>query len=202
MKIHNNEYQSQNSTRRDGKGPHLEADGGQRNRPDHLGATGDVFGDPSDPIDRWQPASEIRIANAHGYYEIEPDQEDPDFRTAMDRQLAEARNKPRIKKKRKSVKRNPLATWLRKRISHLNYGDKGIDEDGKTRAYPELDIKKFIDQYNHFRYGASLTNKQFQDHFDNLDTFYFWADHRSATAVILAMIDIDVHDGVGTKAGA
>jgi hypothetical protein len=120
----------------------------------------------------------------------------------MDRQLAEAKNKPKIKKKRKLGKRNPVATWNRKRTSRLNYGDKGIDEDGKTRAYPELDIKKLITQYNRLRFGASLTNKQFQDHFDNLDSFYFWADHRTTTAVILAMIDIDVHDGVGTKAGA
>jgi hypothetical protein len=118
----------------------------------------------------------------------------------MDRQLAEAKNKP--KKKRKLGKRIPLATWIRKRTSRLNYGDKGIDEDGKTRAYPELDTKKLITQYNQFRYGAALTNKQFQDHFDNLDTFYCWADHRTTTAVVLAMIDIDVHDGVGSKAGA
>ena len=120
----------------------------------------------------------------------------------MDRRLAEAKNKPKIKKKRKLGKRNPVATWIRKRTSRLNYGDKGIDEDGKTRAYPELDTKKLINHYNRLRYGASLTNKQFQAHFDNLDTFYFWADHRCGVPVILAMIDIDVHDGVGTRAGA
>ena len=92
MKIHNNECQSQSSTRWAGKGSHLEADADQRNRPDHPGATGNLLGKPSATLDGLQPAAEIRIANALGYYVIEPEDEDPAFRAAMDRQLAEAKN--------------------------------------------------------------------------------------------------------------
>src|SRR5262249_23097435 len=55
--------------------------------------------------------------------------------------------------------------------------------------------------YNQERYGASLRNDQFLDHFAGLKTYYFWADHRVDTPEILVNIDFDAcgqHGGGST----
>ena len=121
---------------------------------------------------------------------ISEDQEDPAFRQTMDAGLARAKA---ITKAKKKAKRNSFATWLRKRISRLNYGKAWHPG---TKPTPQLDAEALMKLYRRKRCGASINSEQYQRHFDLLDTLYFWADHRTATAEILVMIDIDVHDGI------
>ena len=126
------------------------------------------------------------------FWVISEAQEDPAFRHAMDarRAVAKAAAKAAAKAKRKKTMRNPFATWIRKKISRLNYGKRRPG----TKPTPQLDAEALIRLYRRKRCGASITNDQYQRHFDLLDTLYFWADHRTSTLEILVMIDIDVHD--------
>jgi hypothetical protein len=127
---------------------------------------------------------------------VSDEQEDRSFREAMDARLAGA--KKAAKAKRKKPKRIPFATWLRKMVCRLNYGQKYPG----TKPTPKLDAETLMRTYRKKRCGAAIDNEQFERHLDSRDTFYFWADHRSSTAAILVMIDIDVHDGIGTSGGA
>ena len=131
------------------------------------------------------------------YQILEADQEDPAFRQAMDAGLARAKA---AAKARRKAKRNPFATWIRKKTCRLNYGKKYPG----TRPIPQLDAETLIKLYRRNRYGASINIDQYQRHFDGLDTLYSWADHCTGNPEIMVMIDIDAgatHGG-GTKEGA
>ena len=94
--------------------------------------------------------------------------------------------------------RDPLIKFLRQRTSRLNYGTK-VDGYG---VRPELATDRLIDRYNSWRFGASLRNEQFADHFAGKATYYFWADHKAGTPEALFMIDIDAgaaHGGGSTE---
>jgi hypothetical protein len=119
----------------------------------------------------------------------------------MDDHLASC--KARGPKKRKNTGQysnsDPLIKFLRERISRLNYGTK-VSGYG---VRPELAADKFMARYNFGRYGASLRNDQFLDHFAGRATHYFWADHRASAAEIVVMIDFDAGEehGGGSTTG-
>jgi hypothetical protein len=123
----------------------------------------------------------------------------------MDEYLANAKvkAKARQKKKRKGSgqyrNNDPLIKFLRDRISRLNYGVKVPD----LGVRPELNTKKLIARYNERRYGATLRNDQFHDHFAERKTHYYWADHLASTLEVIVMFDADAgkaHGG-GTTEG-
>jgi hypothetical protein len=123
----------------------------------------------------------------------------------MDVYLADARARGPKKPKKTGRYGNsdPLIKFLRERTCRLNYGAK---VPGKG-VLPELKTAKLIERYNgrygRGRYGASLRNDQFHDHFAARATYYFWADHRAGTAQVLVMIDFDAGEahGGGTREG-
>jgi hypothetical protein len=121
----------------------------------------------------------------------------------MDDYLVDAKAKSRQKKKRKRsgqyTNNDPLIKFLRERISRLNYGTKVPDKG----VFPELTIEKFIARYNERRYGDSLKNDQFSEHFAGRATHYFWGDHTACSAEVLVNIDVDAlgQHGGGTTEG-
>jgi hypothetical protein len=102
-------------------------------------------------------------------------------------------------KPKKKRKRNPLATWLRKLTSRLNYGEK-VPDLGK--CFPKIDTETFLMKYRRQRHGAALNNSLYAKHFKGDETYFFWADHRTTTERILFMLDIDVREDQGTTDGA
>ena len=116
------------------------------------------------------------------------------------RSKAEAKTRTKQNGKRSGQYRNddPFVKFLRKRISRLNYGVEIPD----LGVRPELSIKKLMARYNERRYGASLTNDQFQAHFASKLNLYFWADHTANSAEIIVMFDADAgkkHGGGSTE---
>jgi hypothetical protein len=125
------------------------------------------------------------------------------FEQTMADYLADAKAQGRQKKKRtrsgQYTNDDPLIKFLRERISRLNYGTKVPDKG----IFPELTIEKFLARYNERRYGASLKNDQFYDHFAGRATHYFWGDHTASSLEIIVMLDFDAGDkhGGGTTEG-
>src|SRR5262245_57045894 len=113
------------------------------------------------------------------------------FEQMMADYLADAKAKSRQKKKRKRsgqyANSDPQIKFLRERISRLTYGTKVPDKG----VFPELTIEKFIVRYSERRYGDSLKNDQFYDHFAGRATHYFWCHHTASSAEVLVNIDID-----------
>lgn len=127
--------------------------------------------------------------------------EDQSFRKKMDSHFASCKAKGSKKSKGSGQYTNgdPLIKFLRNRISRLNYGVNVPD----VGVRPELTTAKLIERYNGHKYGASLKNDQFADHFAANKTFYFWADHTASNPEILVLIDGDAgkKHGSGTTEG-
>lgn len=119
----------------------------------------------------------------------------------MEECLARAKAQGPKKRQRSGQYTNsdPFIKFLRERISRLNYGTKVAD----IGVRPELSIDRFMARYNSRRFGASLRNDQFLDHFAGIKTYYFWADNNTKTAEIIGMIDFDAGEthGGGTTEG-
>jgi hypothetical protein len=119
----------------------------------------------------------------------------------MDDYLADCKAKGRRKRERTGQYANsdPLIKFLRERTSRLNYGAK-VSGVG---VRPELNTGKLIARYNDRRFGASLRNDQFLDHFAAVKTYYFWGDHRASAPEIVVMLDFDAGEnhGGGTTQG-
>ena len=94
---------------------------------------------------------------------------------------------------------NEAFAWLKERISYLCYGRKA--EDGKPK--PVRKKETLVRNYNDKKLPR-LAVGMVEKHFNNLDTLYFWADHRRGTEEILFLIDIDAlkAEKKGSKEGA
>jgi hypothetical protein len=120
----------------------------------------------------------------------------------MDDYLADAKAQARKQKRQgggRYANPDPLAKFLRRHVSRLNYGVKVPD----LGVRPELTEQRLVARYNGFRFGAALRNDQFLDHFAGSQTYYFWADHRAGTPHVLVLIDFDAGQkhGGGTTRG-
>jgi len=92
----------------------------------------------------------------------------------------------RHKSQRFSARRqrtSPQITFLRGTTSDLYYG---IDKK------PVISKLKLISRYNRCGGRSTLTNYQYQDHFDGNATYYFVGNGRISAPETLAKIDIDV----------
>jgi hypothetical protein len=90
-----------------------------------------------------------------------------------------------ISKKKRA--KDPVCSYLRKLISPYGYGWKG--DDRVCRPSNE----KLIRRYNTLGFMGSPNNDEFDDHFNGIETLYFWADGRMSVPLTISMIDIDCH---------
>ena len=93
------------------------------------------------------------------------------------------------------AKKGTITAWLRKRISHLDYGYKHY---GKVKHCNYND--EVLDHLRNKVYLSHLTNRNLANHFSGEDTFYFAGN--SWGPETLVMIDIDCHHGIGSLNGA
>ena len=93
-----------------------------------------------------------------------------------------------------------LITWLRKRTCGLVYGVRTGDRVVPSSAT----LTELRDRVNRNRGLPRLRNADYEAHFRNEATYYFWAGHRTDQAEVVFEIDIDVlkAQGRGTTEGA
>jgi hypothetical protein len=95
------------------------------------------------------------------------------------------------KVKRRQPKRQCPTTeairWLTGKVFRHVYGEKVGDD-----VFPCMTKEAFVGFYNERRHGKRLPNYKYQDHFDSLATYYFFATPNKTAEHVLAMIDIDV----------
>lgn len=88
-----------------------------------------------------------------------------------------------------------ITAWLRKRVSHLDYGYKWYGKVVHCNTNEEV-----LDHLRNKTKLSHLTNEKLGRHFSGEDTHYFtgnsWGDET------LVLIDIDCHHGVGSLNGA
>ncbi len=93
------------------------------------------------------------------------------------------------------ARRETITAWLRKRISHLDYGYNWYGNVGHCNLN-----KTVLDHLLNKVHLSHLTNEKLGRHFSGEDTFYFAGN--SWKPETLVMIDIDCHNGIGTLQGA
>jgi hypothetical protein len=93
------------------------------------------------------------------------------------------------------AKRGTITAWLRKKISHLDYGTKWNGQVIHCNKNEEV-----IDHLRNKTRLSHVNNKMLENHFSGLSTLYFagnsWGDET------MGMLDIDCHHGIGSLAGA
>src|SRR5271157_2478072 len=92
-------------------------------------------------------------------------------------------------------RKETITAWLRKRISHLDYGYKYYGQVIHCNLNEEV-----LDHLRNKVHLSRLTNEKLSRHLSGEDTFYFAGN--SWGSETLVMIDIDCHNGIGTLQGA
>ena len=92
-------------------------------------------------------------------------------------------------------RKETITAWLRKRISHLDYGYKHYGKVGHCNLNDEV-----LDHLRNKVHLSHLTNEKLSRHFSGEDTFYFAGNSWGSESLV--MIDIDCHNGIGTLQGA
>jgi len=92
-------------------------------------------------------------------------------------------------------RKETITAWLRKRISHLDYGYKWNGNVGHCNLNEEV-----LDHLRNKVHLSHLTNDKLSRHFSGEDTFYFASNSWGSESLV--MIDIDCHNGIGTLQGA
>ena len=99
--------------------------------------------------------------------------------------------------KRKILKkRQKIHTWLRQRISPIDYGRKFLGHPIHCNTNDRV-----LEAFHGGRWLSRLTNPNMDDHFFGEHTYYFAGNGSKKSDETLANIDIDCHGG-GTQAGA
>ena len=141
--------------------------------------------------------------------------DDAAFRRYMDERSAARREASKLKPKTKTktgkkggtktkspqrrAKTTAPIAFLKQYISPLVYGHKTSEG-----VRPRLTREQFVGRWNLGLGLASLPNYRVEDHFQGLDTLYFFGNGKKSAQKTLAMIDIDVlkSKNLGSAAGA
>lgn len=103
-------------------------------------------------------------------------------------------------------KKQAINKWLRDRTSSLDFGKEIVDKKGKAHPIHINSNRKVENFFEDLRFDRrawlkKISDKNFEDHRNEIETFYFAGNSRPNSSETLGLIDIDCKK-FGTRKGA